>query len=249
MNIWKGILAAKKSVKFQKWFISILLSLWYILFLTYNWLIDYSVVKFCVSILTQYRCLLEGEEWFRVSFCWFSVQSSSFLASSFFWSLGFIYCVEFCVVSLCITILFLPSFFSQSRLLFAAYFSFFCWSGVSSVQSAPFKFSHNKLLAFNHRSEVLTAVILKSSVFWDITPCIPLKVNRRFGRMSPRSTWLKSKPKQQTSMKQAASKALRHADLLLSLLFNPEHGGDTSSETSIHIQRTTRLYVPEDRTL
>jgi hypothetical protein len=27
---------------------------------------------------------------------------------------------------------------------------------------------------------VLTAVVMKTSVFWDITLCIPLKVNRRF---------------------------------------------------------------------
>jgi hypothetical protein len=30
-------------------------------------------------------------------------------------------------------------------------------------------------------SEVLTAVIMKSTVFWDIMLCSPLKVNRRFG--------------------------------------------------------------------
>jgi hypothetical protein len=29
--------------------------------------------------------------------------------------------------------------------------------------------------------EVLTAVVMNSSVFWDIMPCSPLKVNRRFG--------------------------------------------------------------------
>jgi hypothetical protein len=29
--------------------------------------------------------------------------------------------------------------------------------------------------------EVLTAVVMKSSSFWDITPCNPLKVKRRFG--------------------------------------------------------------------
>jgi hypothetical protein len=31
------------------------------------------------------------------------------------------------------------------------------------------------------RFEVLTAVVMKSTVFWDITPCGPLLVNRRFG--------------------------------------------------------------------
>jgi hypothetical protein len=29
--------------------------------------------------------------------------------------------------------------------------------------------------------EVLAAVGMKNSAFWDITPCTPLKVNRRFG--------------------------------------------------------------------
>jgi hypothetical protein len=30
--------------------------------------------------------------------------------------------------------------------------------------------------------EVLSVVVMKNFVFWDITPCIPLKVNQRFGR-------------------------------------------------------------------
>jgi uncharacterized protein YjiK len=29
--------------------------------------------------------------------------------------------------------------------------------------------------------EVLTAVVMKSTIFWDIKPCSPLKVNRFFG--------------------------------------------------------------------
>jgi hypothetical protein len=29
--------------------------------------------------------------------------------------------------------------------------------------------------------EVPTAEVMKNSIFWDITPCSPLKVNRRFG--------------------------------------------------------------------
>jgi hypothetical protein len=31
------------------------------------------------------------------------------------------------------------------------------------------------------RFEVLTAVVMKSSIFWDITPCSPLNVNNCFG--------------------------------------------------------------------
>jgi hypothetical protein len=29
--------------------------------------------------------------------------------------------------------------------------------------------------------EILTAVVMRSSIFWDIMPCCPLKANRRFG--------------------------------------------------------------------
>jgi hypothetical protein len=29
--------------------------------------------------------------------------------------------------------------------------------------------------------EVLIAVVMKSSIFWDLTQCSPLKFNRRFG--------------------------------------------------------------------
>jgi hypothetical protein len=32
--------------------------------------------------------------------------------------------------------------------------------------------------------EVLIAVVMKSSMFWDITPCSLFKVNRRFGGTS-----------------------------------------------------------------
>jgi hypothetical protein len=31
------------------------------------------------------------------------------------------------------------------------------------------------------RFEVFKAVVMKGSIFWDITPCSPLEVNRRFG--------------------------------------------------------------------
>jgi hypothetical protein len=40
--------------------------------------------------------------------------------------------------------------------------------------------------------EVLTPVLMKSSVFWHITPCSPLKMNRRFGETP--SSHSKNKP-------------------------------------------------------
>jgi hypothetical protein len=37
--------------------------------------------------------------------------------------------------------------------------------------------------ATNEEFEVLTAVVMKSSIFWDITPFSLLKLNRRVGGM------------------------------------------------------------------
>jgi hypothetical protein len=45
-------------------------------------------------------------------------------------------------------------------------------------------FSFTKTMKNNNASvgiEVLTAVVVKSSIFWDIMLCSPLKLNRRFG--------------------------------------------------------------------
>jgi hypothetical protein len=49
--------------------------------------------------------------------------------------------------------------------------------------------------------EVLTAVVMKNTILWDITPCSPLKVNLLL------ATCL-------------------HAGFLLGLFFGPENGGD-----------------------
>jgi hypothetical protein len=40
------------------------------------------------------------------------------------------------------------------------------------------QFCHgNEMFKSVHEFEVLTAVVMKSTVFWDITPCSPLSVN------------------------------------------------------------------------
>jgi hypothetical protein len=73
--------------------------------------------------------------------------------------------------------------------------------------------------------EVLTALVMKSSSLWDITPCSPLEVNWRFGGtelcLLPVSCWF-----------------------LASLIPRPS---SCSSETLVDFQRTTRRYIPEYR--
>jgi hypothetical protein len=57
--------------------------------------------------------------------------------------------------------------------------------------------------------EVLTAVDMKSNIFWDVTPCSPLKVNQGFGGTSSPS-----------------SVSCFHSGILFGLFFDPKDGGD-----------------------
>jgi hypothetical protein len=49
-------------------------------------------------------------------------------------------------------------------------------------------------------------VTVKSFIFWDITPCSPVKVNRRFGRAPAYISRVEDEVKQEISMKQAANR-------------------------------------------
>jgi hypothetical protein len=65
--------------------------------------------------------------------------------------------------------------------------------------------------------EVLTEVVMKSTILWDITPCSALKINRRFGGTC------RKKP----AWKQVALLVTYfHAGFLLGLLFDSEDGND-----------------------
>jgi hypothetical protein len=81
---------------------------------------------------------------------------------------------------------------------------------------------------------------MKSTIFWDITPCSPLSIKRRFGgtyrlHLQDRKNKLSKKPA-----------TCFHAGFLLSLFFLME--AICSSETSVNTQRTARRYIPEDGT-
>jgi hypothetical protein len=96
--------------------------------------------------------------------------------------------------------------------------------------------------------QVLTAVVMKSTIFWDITPSSPLKVNR-FGRtyclhlQGWRNNFSKN---QQVSRWQAESAYL----LVLAEIISstPKMEAICSSESSVATQQTTRRHIPEDDT-
>jgi hypothetical protein len=127
--------------------------------------------------------------------------------------------------------------------------------------------------------EIFTAVAMKSSVFWDVTPYSPLKVNWRFRgryrlhsegrrisqtRNQRESKWLgdvQSVDSQLTFRRNvfpsAGSKNSKrtvlatcfYASFLLGLFFDPEDRDDLPSETSVDLHRTTRRYILEDRNI
>jgi hypothetical protein len=84
--------------------------------------------------------------------------------------------------------------------------------------------------------EALAAVAVNGSVFGDITPCSPSKVNRRFGETCLR-------------LQQISACCLLNAGFILGLVLNPEDGCNVFAEKLVDFQRTTRHYVPEDITL
>jgi hypothetical protein len=84
--------------------------------------------------------------------------------------------------------------------------------------------------------EILTAVVMKSIIFWDMTPCSSLSFNQRFG-----GTY-------HLHIQGQGNKfcLLVFAELIPSTL---KMEAVCFSETSVETQRTTVLHIPENDTL
>jgi hypothetical protein len=126
--------------------------------------------------------------------------------------------------------------------LFCLMFHFLCFT-ITYVKEPPFHISCGKLSVsvcpFLRWSGQRSS--LKSSVFWDITPCSPLKVNWRFGGTC--RLHLQGRRVSQV-------RNLLVACFLAWLILRPwRWGSHVTPETSVDFQRTTQRYIPEDLTL
>jgi hypothetical protein len=95
-------------------------------------------------------------------------------------------------------------------------------------------------------SEILTVVVMKSTIIWDIMPCSLLKVTRHFGgtyRLHPQGRRISPVRNQHESRWQAelVSCSAHCSTLKMEAI--------CSSETPVDFQRTTQHYIPEDSTL
>jgi hypothetical protein len=86
--------------------------------------------------------------------------------------------------------------------------------------------------------EVLTAVVMKSTIFWDITPCSALKVNRRLGGTYHLHL--------QGRRIRSACHLLLQWFLARLIFWTLKMEAICSSYTSVEFQRTIRRYIPKD---
>jgi hypothetical protein len=87
--------------------------------------------------------------------------------------------------------------------------------------------------------EVLTEVVMKSTIFWDITPCSPLKVNQRFG--GTYRLQLQGRISQATCQSESRCQAFTLVSWSTYATLKME--AICFSETSADFQRTTRRVI------
>jgi hypothetical protein len=92
--------------------------------------------------------------------------------------------------------------------------------------------------------EFLTAMFMKSSIFWDMTPCSPLKCNRHLGVIY-RLHLLGQSISQARYQYDPISEEV-FAGFLLGSFFYSRKKATRSSETSVGFQLTTLRYIPQD---
>jgi hypothetical protein len=90
-------------------------------------------------------------------------------------------------------------------------------SFATTEQKSNGQFQHTAYRIVRVGFEVLTAVVMKSSTFWDITQYIPLKVDRRFEQTC--RLHLQDRRKSQARNQDSAG-------FFLGLVFDPENGDD-----------------------
>jgi hypothetical protein len=102
--------------------------------------------------------------------------------------------------------------------------------------------------------EVLTAVVMKGSIFWDILPCNPLKIDRRFGGVKYSLLFQSRRLIQARNQQEEDSElALLATCFILASCFTYSStlkmGAIHSNETSVDFHLNMKRHIPEDRTL
>jgi hypothetical protein len=95
--------------------------------------------------------------------------------------------------------------------------------------------------------EVLTAVVVKGFIFWEITPCGRVRDNRHFGGAC--HFHLQGWRISQARNRRDTGCKLSYAGFLLGLFFNLMMEAMFSSKMLVDFQQTTQCYIPEDKIL
>jgi hypothetical protein len=135
---------------------------------------------------------------------------------------------EICAYSICF----------ESHYVVVSVYSYL--GGPKLESTSETRYSDRFLLWF----EVLTAVVMKSSVFWDITPCNPLSVNRRFG-----GTYRLHLQGRRISQASSACHLLSSWFLAWLILRPWRWRRHAPPKRQLDFQLSTWRYIPEDRTV